>query len=117
MEENTESLMELAYRYFIRKGFNVDFDIKVKNEDGKKQKVDMVLTDGAGEKIGVLIVNWSRSIGVNVIRKLNRIVQGANLKDGILIGKFFSEHSRRFAKDYNVQLLSRRRIYLNMNEL
>ena len=117
MEANAESLMELAYRYFIRKGFNVDFNVKVKSEDGKKQNVDMVLTNNAGEKIGVLVVNWGRSIGVNVIRKLSGIVQGAQLKDGILIGRSFSEHSRRFAKDYDIELLSRSRIRLIMDEL
>ena len=77
----------------------------------------MILTNDIGDKVGVLVINWGRSIGINVIRKLNRIIQGANLKDGILIGKTFSEHSRHFAKDYKIQLLSKSRIRLNMNEL
>ena len=117
MEANTESLMELAYRYFTRKGFNIDFNVDVKREDGKKQKIDMLVTDKAGDKIGVLVVNWNRSIGVNVIRKLSRIIHGTQLKDGILIGKTFSEHSRKFAKDYDVQLLSKSRIKFTMAEL
>ncbi|MHA1651680.1 MAG: restriction endonuclease [Candidatus Helarchaeota archaeon] len=114
---NNESLKELAYRYFVRQGFNVDFNVKVKSEDGKKQQVDMVISKNSGEKVGVLVVNWGRSIGVNVIRKLSQIVKGGNLKDGILIGKTFSEHSRRFAKDYNIQLLSKSKMQLNMGEL
>lgn len=117
MQTNEESLMELAYRYFTRKGFNIDFNVEMKRDDGKKQNVDMVVTDKAGNKIGVLVVNWDRSIGVNVIRKLSRIVHGTPLKDGIIVGVTFSEHSRRFAKDYEVQLLSKSRIRFNMEEL
>jgi len=117
MEQNSESLSELAYRYFMRKGFKIDFNVAVKSEDGKNQKVDIVLTDKIGDKTGVLVINWDRSIGVNVIRKLKQIVQGAKLKEGILIGTTFSEHSRKFAKDYNVQLLSKSKIQFNMEEL
>ena len=117
MQSNEESLMELAYRYFTRKGLNVAFNVNVKRDDGKKQKVDIMVTDKAGDKIGVLVVNWDRSIGVNVIRKLSRIVQSSQLKDGILIGRTFSEHSRKFCKDYNVKLLSRSKIRFDMDEL
>ncbi|MHA1131616.1 MAG: restriction endonuclease [Candidatus Helarchaeota archaeon] len=115
--ENSESLLELAYRYFIREGFKVDFNVTVKSEDGKKQNVDLVVTNSVGEQTGILVVNWGRSIGVNVLRKLNGIVQGQNnLKKGLLVGGSFSEHSRTFAKDYNIQLLSRSKLKFNMNE-
>ncbi len=117
METNTESLKELAYRYFTRKGFDIALNVDVKNDDGKKLKVDMVATDKAGDKIGILVMNWDRSIGVNVLRKLSQIVKATPLKDGILIGETFSEHSRKFAKDYNVQLLSKSKILFNMDEL
>ncbi len=118
MEENTESLLEMAYRYFTREGLNIDFNVPVKSEDGKKQNLDLVVTNSVGDKTGILVVNWDRSIGVNVIRKLNRIMQGKNnLKKGLLVGGSFSEHSRKFAKDYNIELLSRSRMRLNMDEL
>jgi hypothetical protein len=116
MEANTESLLELAHRYFTRKGLNVNFNVDVKKVDGKMQKLDIVAGDQSG-KIGVLVTNWERSIGVNVIRKLSRIVQGTELKDGILIGDSFSEHCRQFAKNYNVKLLSKSKMLQEMDEL
>ena len=116
MEANQESLLELAHRYFTRKGLNVDFNVDVKKVDGKMQKLDMVAGDHSG-KIGILVTNWDRSIGVNVIRKLSRIVQGTELKDGILVGDSFSEHCRQFAKDYKVQLLSKSKMLQEMDEL
>lgn len=117
MQANEESLMELAYRYFTRKGLDIDFNVQVKRDDGKKQNVDIVATDKVGETTAVLVVNWGRSIGVNVIRKLSRIVNGTPLKKGILIGKTFSEHSRKFAKDYEVQLVSKSKMQFDMDEL
>jgi hypothetical protein len=117
MEQNNESLSELAYRYFMRKGFKIDFNVEIKRNDGKKQNVDMILTDDKGIKTAVLVTNWDRSIGVNVIRKLSQIVQVPDLKNGILIGATFSEHSRKFAKDYAVELLSKSRMQFNMDEL
>lgn len=117
MEKNEESLSELAYRYFMRKGFNIDFNVDTKKIDGKKQNIDILLTDKAGNKTAVLVSNWGRSIGVNVIRKLSRMIEDPEIQDGILIGKTFSEHSRKFAKDYHVQLLSKSRIQFNMDEL
>ncbi|HUX97943.1 MAG TPA: restriction endonuclease [Candidatus Deferrimicrobium sp.] len=117
MEKNEESLSELAYRYFVRKGFKIDFNVQIKRVDGKKQNIDMVLTDGTGTKTAVLVSNWDRSIGVNVIRKLSQIVQVPDLKNGILIGATFSEHSRKFAKSYAVELLSKSKMQFNMDEL
>lgn len=117
MQTNEESLNELAYRYFTRKGVDLAFNIQLKRDDGKKQKVDIITTDKVGDKTAVLVVNWNRSIGVNVIRKLSRIVQGTPMKTGILIGKTFSEHSRRFARDYEVKLLSKSKMQFEMDEL
>lgn len=117
MEPNQESLMSLAYRYFTRKGLNIDFNVEMKRDDGKKQNLDIVATDNSGDKTGILVVNWGRSIGVNVIRKLSKIVNGTPLKNGILIGKTFSEHSRKFAKDYNIQLVSQSKMKFDMDEL
>ena len=116
MESKTESLLELAYRYFTRKGLNIDFNVEVDSQDGKKKKVDLVLTKPSGDQTGVLVVNWGRSIGVNVLRKLHSIVEGSPLKEAILVGETFSEHSRKFAKDYNVQLLSKSKIRYSMDE-
>lgn len=115
METKTESLLEIAHRYFTRKGLNVNFNVDVKKVDGKMQKLDIVAGNQSG-KIGVLVTNWERSIGVNVIRKLSRIVQETEL-DGILIGDSFSEHCRQFAKDYNVKLLSKSKMLQEMDEL
>lgn len=116
MEANNESLKELAYRYFSRKGLNVDYNVDIQKVDGKMQKLDMVVTDHSGKK-GILITNWDRHIGVNVLRKLSRIVQGSGLKEGVLVGECFSEHSRKFAKDYNIQLLPKSKMLLDMDEL
>jgi hypothetical protein len=117
MQSNEESLMELAYRYFSRKNVNLDLNVQVRRDDGKKQKVDIITTNQSGDKTAVLVVNWGRSIGVNVIRKLSRIVNGTPMKKGILIGRTFSEHSRKFAQDYNVQLLSESKLKFDMDEL
>jgi len=116
MEVNKESLLEIAHRYFTRKGLDVAFNVDTKKIDGKMQKLDMVASDHSG-KVGILVTNWDRSIGVNVIRKLSRIIQATELKDGILIGDSFSEHCRQFAKDYKVQLLSRSKMLQEMDEL
>ena len=117
MQANEESLMEIAYRYFTRKGLAVDFNVQVKRDDGKKQNVDIITTNNAGDQTAILVVNWDRSIGVNVIRKLSRIVKGTSLKNGVLVGETFSEHSRKFAKDYDVQLLSKSKMHFEMDEL
>jgi len=109
--------MELAYRYFTRKNLDLEFNVKIKSDDGKKQNIDIVSTDKSGDKTAILVVNWGRSIGVNVIRKLSRIVNGSALQKGILIGRTFSEHSRKFARDYNIQLLSESKMKFDLNEL
>jgi len=74
------------------KKFEIFEDVERVTLDGKrKTKFDFIIKDyTTGETIGVIVKDWKRPIGVNVVLKAERDVEDCGLSYGILIGSEFS---------------------------
>ena len=117
MERN--SLRELTNFYFKRNKNNcLDYDYKI----NRNQKFDIIITknnnnpEGKNTKIGVFICDIHRSIGLNVLRKIQCMLEDSEeINNAILVGKDFSSQVRKFRKSYNdVKLLSQAEIKRNI---
>lgn len=103
------TLKELAYNYFKNMGYSIQFNVTL---PGKMQNCnytyDMVCTDAKNKKIGIIIKDWERSIGINAIRHFHEQVINSNMSEGVLIGRFFSGYAKNFSKDYyNIKTISK----------
>ena len=60
--------------------------------DGKHRiKFDFLIKNyTTGETIGVIVKDWKRPIGINVVLKVERDIEDCGLSYGILIGSVFS---------------------------
>lgn len=111
-----QSLRELADFYFKRNRNNkIDYDHFV----DKKHKFDIIITQKDKEnndrKIGVYVCDIHRSIGLNVLRKTQQMLEDSNdITDAVLVGKNFSSQVRKFKESYDVKLLSKSQIRRNL---
>ena len=109
------TLKELAYSYFKNLGYSIRFNIFLGNSPKNKYKYDMVCTDSRNNKIGIVIKDWGRSIGINVIRHFHEQVVNSNISEGILVGSHFSGYAKNFSKDYyNIEILSRNKLIYHL---
>ncbi|MBD3226916.1 MAG: hypothetical protein GF329_01910 [Candidatus Lokiarchaeota archaeon] len=112
-----QSLRELTDFYFKRNHNNkIDYDHYV----DKKHKFDIIITqkdrdNNNDKKIGVFVCDIHRSIGLNVLRKTQQMLEDSNeITDAVLVGKNFSSQVRKFKESYDVKLLSRSQIRRNL---
>jgi hypothetical protein len=110
------TLKELAYTYFKNMGYSIQFNVSLPGKIQKcNYKYDMVCTDSKNNKIGIIIKDWGRSIGINAIRHFHEQVVNSNMTEGVLIGRYFSGYAKNFSKDYyNVKTLSRNELIYHL---
>ncbi|MHA1300597.1 MAG: restriction endonuclease [Candidatus Helarchaeota archaeon] len=110
------TLKELVYSYFKNMGYNVQLDITVTGTlKNNEYHYDMVCTDIKNKKIGIVIKDWGRSIGINAIRHFHEQIENSNLSEGILVGRSFSGYAKNLSKDYyKVKTLSRNELIYHL---
>ncbi len=102
-------LKELVYSYFKNQGYDIQLNVTITGTlKNGKYCYDMICTDAKNNKIGVVIKDWGRSIGINAIRHFNEMVECSNLNKGILVGHQFSGYAKNLSTEYyKVKTLSK----------
>jgi len=101
-------LTELAVEYFTRRGYLVE---KPKSEETfpRSPKIDLIVTKQ--NKIHpVMIKDWNRTVGVNVVINLDKASQNKTFSNPILVAEKFSEHARAYANRRGIILITKSEI-------
>ena len=106
MKTGSSSLTRLAKRYFRNKGYRVENDIVEEGSSGVPRNFDL-LVSRAKEKRVVQILDWKRTVGVNVIINLDKASEDIGLKKPIVISNKFSSHAKAYANRKSMLLLTR----------
>lgn len=111
------SLEGISRKFFQIKGFTTREKIRLRGKSGQNHDFNMLLSQsGDKEKnaenledigYGVLIKDWKRSIGVNVIIKFDQMIEDSGLEGGIIVGNDFSANAQNFAKKCGIVSYSR----------
>lgn len=111
------TLKELAYSYFKNMGYSIEINISLIGDSQKeKYEYDMICTDSENNKIGIIIKDWGRSIGINAIRHFNEQIINSKLSGGVLIGNNFSGYAKSFSKEYyNIKTFSKNELLYYAN--
>jgi hypothetical protein len=107
------NLVQLAIRYFRKKGYKVERETTLEGYSGVSRKFDLIVQGGRVVQ-GVWIRDWKRTIGVNVVINLDKASEDVGLKNPIIIGGKFSDHAKSYANRRKVTLLTKRRISLSL---
>ena len=107
-------LVQLAIRYFRKKGYRVEHETTLEGYSGISRKFDLTVQRGRLVQ-GVWIRDWKRTIGVNVVINLDKASEDVGLSNPIIIGAMFSDHAKSYANRRKVTLLTKRRISLSLS--
>jgi hypothetical protein len=111
------SLEGISRKFFQLKGFTTREKIRLRGKSGQNHDFNMLLSQREDKEknaentedigYGVLIKDWKRSIGVNVIIKFDQMIEDSGLEGGIIVGNDFSANAQNFAKKCGIVSYSR----------
>ncbi|MHA1682118.1 MAG: restriction endonuclease [Promethearchaeota archaeon] len=68
---------------------------------------NVLLETSDGSKIGVVVKDWGRTLGVNQVRQLQKACNDVQLDGGVLISNTFSPSAVQYGVRYGVSCYSR----------
>jgi hypothetical protein len=101
----TAPLRELAAKYFRKKGYKTELDITVEGNSGIARKFDLLITK-QDQRYAVQVLDWKRTVGVNLVINFDKASEDINLKKPILISEKFSSHAKSYANRKGITLLT-----------
>lgn len=96
------SLKELTIEFFETQGYKVKEDRIMTN----KYSIDFLIKEREDILHGVVVKDWKRTVGVNVLLRLDRAIGKAGLQQGIVVGPSFSSHARSYASKRKIRLIT-----------
>ena len=105
----TTTLTDMATNYFRKKGFKTEFDVVMEGTSGISRRFDLVVAR-SNEQCVVQILNWKRTVGVNVVINLDKASEDVGFRKPIVISEKFSSHAKAYANRKGITLLTRREI-------
>ena len=101
-------LAELAIEYFTRRGYAVE-KMKTEETSSRNPKIDFTVTK-QNKVHPVVIKDWNRTVGVNVVINLDKAAQDKTFANPILVAEKFSEHARAYANRRGIMLITKAEI-------
>lgn len=103
------SLTDLAIKYYKHKGYRIEKDIVLEGFSGLSHRFDFVIRKGK-EKHAILIKEWNRTVGINMVINLDRASEDVGFSNPIMISGKFSGHAKAYANRRGLTLLTKRSI-------
>ena len=103
------SLMDLARKYFRKKGYRVEENAFLEGFSGLTRRFDLIIQRGSERRV-VWIKDWNRTVGVNIIISMDKASSDVGLTRPIIISDKFSGHAKAYANRRGITLLTKREI-------
>jgi len=102
--------MKLAIEYFRRRGYKIErVGQKRTSSSTGSSKIDFIIIK-QDEMHPVLVKEWNRTVGVNVVINFDKASQDKRFSNPILISEKFSEHAKAYANRRGIKLITRSEI-------
>jgi len=109
MSINTITLNELAAKYFRKKGYKIEQNIILEGVSGIPHEFNLLITK-SNEKRVVKILNWKRTVGVNIVINFDKASEDVGIEKPIVISEKFSSHAKAYANRKGVTLLTKQKL-------
>ena len=109
-QKPSSRLVDIAVSYFKREGYKVKGEVvSLEGTSGVTRHFDLIVQKGRDEQV-VLIRDWNRTIGVNVIIGLDTASADVNVPNPIMIGEKFSDHAKSYSNRRKIALLTKQKL-------
>lgn len=105
----TPTLNELAKKYFRKKGYKTEPNITLEGVSGMPHEFDLLIIRSKEQRVAK-ILNWKRTVGVNIVINLDKASEDVGLKKPIIVSEKFSSHAKAYANRKGVILLTKREL-------
>lgn len=105
------SLKELVIRYFKHMGYEVERDVQLEGRSGMIYMFDLLLTKSKDKRVG-FVRDWKRTIGVNMILKLDKASEDVGLSNPVFVGIKFSDHAKAYANRKGITIIPEQKLLL-----
>ena len=102
-------LKELVTLYFKQKGYTITENLTVDGFSGVTHTFDLLI-EKTQEKRLVWLRDWNRTVGVNMIIKMDNAAEDVAIPKPIMISQQFSGHAKAYANRRGVILLTKTEI-------
>ncbi len=103
------SIVDPAIKYFKREGYKIERDAVLEGFSGLPHRFDFVIQKGKERRL-VLIKDWKRTVGVNMVINLDKASADVGLPNPIMVSQKFSGHAKAYANRRTITLLTKRQI-------
>jgi hypothetical protein len=103
------SLRQLVTNYFKQKGYTITENPTLDGFSGVTHTFDLLIQK-TQEKRLVWLRDWNRTVGVNMIIKMDNAAEDVAIPKPIVISKLFSGHAKAYANRRGVILLTKSEI-------
>jgi HJR/Mrr/RecB family endonuclease len=76
---------------------------------GSVHGFDLLLEKAADKRL-VWVKDWNRTVGVNMVIKVDKAVADVGLRNPVIVATKFSDHAKAYANRRGVTLISRREL-------
>jgi hypothetical protein len=103
------SLKQLVTNYFKQKGYKITENPTLDGFSGVTHTFDLLI-EKTQEKRLVWLRDWNRTVGVNMIIKMDNAAEDVSIPKPIVISQLFSGHAKAYANRRGVILLTKSEI-------
>ncbi|NIR87558.1 restriction endonuclease [Candidatus Bathyarchaeota archaeon] len=103
------SLADLATKYFRQKGYKIEKNTVLEGLSGLPHSFDLVIRKGR-ERHLVWIRDWKRTVGVNIVIKMDKASADVGFPNPVMVSEKFSGHAKAYANRRGVTLFTKRQI-------
>lgn len=99
------TLLSNAKKYFTKLGYNCVEGEQLYGYSGQLRSFDLLIS-GKGNKRLVVVFEWKRTVGVDMVIKTDRAASDVNLERPIIVAPKFSDHARAYANRRGLSLIT-----------
>jgi hypothetical protein len=104
-----KSLLALTAEFFERMGYTVDHNPKFEGFSGLLQTFDLLIKRSKDER-PVLVKDWDRTVGVDIIIKVDKASEDVDLPNPIIVAERFSDHAKAYSNKRGITLITKREV-------
>jgi hypothetical protein len=102
-------LISIAAEFFERTGYEVSYNAQMEGFSGLLHTFD-ILIKKEKEEHPIVVKEWDRTVGVDIVIKMDKAASDVGLYDPIIVSERFSPHAKAYSNRRGIKLMSKRDI-------
>ncbi len=99
------TLLSNTKKYFTKLGYDFIEGEQLYGYSGQLRYFDLLIS-GKGNKRLVVVFEWKKTVGIDMIIKTDRAAFDVNLERPIIVAQKFSDHARAYANRRGLSLIT-----------